>query len=433
MKYVSVTSPSSSMSIPIFNRFDSYLVSLGEPTTSRTWTLSRVANHMVKLLREKKDHAPKSKLYIDSGGYQIIVGYISFKRIREYIDTYHFILERYKDDIDQIFALDVFNSKYIKSLNKNSINKKFNINDYKELYNINKYSMMESISLINKYPEIADKQLFILQSGNNTTFNIWKELFKSLEAYKYYRRWSIGGLVGLKKSTNARFSHAVPATLWLLTYQKHFDFKIDQMHWLGQSSRLSFLSMALFEKLYNINMTSDSSQLVRFAPIDHKYPLMFNEAETNNFKLIERSNDSENDLDICRPMLDTHSIECVSHFDKNSLSFDEEIKSLNTQEWYDKYGRFHNTDFIELQSQNIAHEIKFANYIVNIIVEKGILEINSPDDLSCLHPIMARGRIAKELFNNIVYFQRFDSIVRDANIDLADSIMQEVVNSYVKK
>jgi hypothetical protein len=399
MKYVSVTSPGSDMSKPIFNYFENYLVSLGEPATSNAWTLQQLDKHASRLLKEKP---ADTNLYIDSGGFQIIVGYITSSRVREYVDSYHFILEKYRENIGSIFSLDVFNSKYSKE----------------KIYEENKYSIEESISLIKKFPEIADKQLFVMQTSNAMSFDIWKNLFIDLEVYKYYKKWSIGGLVGLKKSTNARFSHAVPATLWLLTYQKHFNFSIDQIHWLGQSSRLSFLSMALFERLYSINMTSDSSQLVRFAPIEQKFPLMYK--HENEFCLIETVSD------VFSRMLKGRE---VNHEIIDYKKCKSEIQT--SHEYYVKNDdRFHNVDFIEIQSQNVYYEIEFGNLIADKIMEIGIDSITEEQQLRDLHPILNRGRTALELMNNINFFKEFQSVVSSGDITAANTIMERVTNDY---
>lgn len=399
MKYVSVTSPGSDMSKPIFNYFENYLISLGEPATSNAWTLQQLDKHANKMLHERPADA---NLYIDSGGFQIIVGYIISTRVREYVDSYHFILEKYRDRIGSIFSLDVFNSSYSKE----------------KVYEENKYSIEESINLIKKYPEISDKQLFVMQTSNKISFDIWKNLFVNLEVYKYYKKWSIGGLVGLKKSTNAKFSHAVPATLWLLTYQKHFNFTIDQIHWLGQSSRLSFLSMALFERLYNINMTSDSSQLVRFAPIEQKFPLMHK--HDGEFCLIESVSD------VFSRMLKSRE---VHHEIIDYKKCTTEIQT--SSEYYQKNDdRFHNVDFIEIQSQNVYYEIEFGNLIADRIMEIGIDNIKEEQQLRDLHPILNRGRTAQELMNNINYFKEFHIIVQSGDIASADLIMAKITDDY---
>jgi hypothetical protein len=399
MKYVSVTSPKSDMSVPIFNYFDDYLVSLGEPATSRAWKYLQMLSHINNILKE----APSDKnLYIDSGGFQIIVGYVTASRLKEYIDVYHLLLEEYHDRIHRIFSLDVFNMKY----------------DLQKIYDENKYSIQKSIELIKKHPTISDKQLFVLQTSNENSFKTWQKLFLELEVYKYYKLWSVGGLVGLKKTSKAKFSHAVPATLWLLSYQKKFNFTIDQVHWLGQSSRLSFLSMGLFERLYNLNMTSDSSQLVRFAAIEHKLPYICkHEGEFILIETVEEAIDK---------MLGNHSIKDIKHTKKVGFF---EIQELSSNEYYLENNQFHNTDFIEMQAQNIYYEIEFCNLICDLIIEKDINTITE-EEIKDLHPIMSRGRVSKELMNNIEFFRKFEDIIKTGDTQAADNIMLDVVRQY---
>ncbi len=606
MKYISVTSPGSDMSKPIFQYFDNYLVSLGEPITSPAWNNEKLDNHIKKMVFEKPSECG---LYIDSGGFQIIVGYVEPHRIKDYINAYHRILVLNRAKIETIFALDVFSidmfPKVSSGFNAEGDNRipvipeRFDKKNpiLNDLFELNKYSMYMSICQIKKYPEIKDKQIFILQSGNSLTFEIWRELFLYLKVYKYYKRWSIGGLVGLKKKNNSKFSHAVPATLWLLTYQKHFkdkgeDFDIQQMHWLGQSSRLSFVSMSLFEKAYGISMTSDSSQLVRFAPIEAKLPylieydgdfkliktvdevkeFMFSKLSTDNntcyikknrkgevetvkiidskyiakyskksfdefipysnikdaidknnkefykylqslfegfmfdayrkYKENKKTRRIQNDnylklkkleiifkkdksKNIVNQIIDLkHSIEILSPFiveeetelynaclksdslpivayikehDRLEKLLHNSIKStvlwkLTPLEFYELTGRIDNQTFIDLQSQNLNADLKFGEHITNLMLNKQLekdgltidqvnkqeyfrkLLFDYDDDskIKALHPVLEQGRIAKELFNNIRFFQRFDLIIQNGDIELADSFMRILTDDYIK-
>ena len=487
MKYVSVTSPGTDMSKPIFNYFDDYLISLGEPITGENWKHSSVLWHVEKILKER----PKTtELYIDSGGFQIIVGYVkSIEKINDFIETYHYTLFKFKDQIKNIFSLDVFSTDFMtesyqieidvdgekqlqtipifpenyKVYTPDEVAAGLGVND--NFYEANKWSIQKSLWLIDQYPEIADKQLFVLQSSNTITFQVWKQLFTELELYKHYKRWSIGGLVGLKKSTNAKFSHAVPATLWLLTYQKKYDFVIDQVHWLGQSSKLSFLAMRLFEKMYNINMTSDSSQLVRFAPLEAKLPYIIKEEET--FRLIMNKDDV---IKYMFPKLSYHHDHILQIGEDGTInnSFKEEDILLQIKmnpnaikykciselvivdgkiindgnsffikcsalEYFKTFEKLHNKTFIDFQSQNLFADLEFGNYIVDMIMDKGVNYFDDVEKLRELHPIMARGRVAQELFNNLGLFEKFKPIVESGDTDAADKIMEDIIDTYMER
>ena len=437
MKYVAVLSsqPGAEVYTPIFNYFDDYLITLGEPTAgnagkikSASWNMQTIFKHAKKIIY-KENMGEDKNLYIDSGGFQIIVGHITKQMIPEYVQSYHFMLEMLYKDIHRIFSLDINNLSFTKE----------------ELLKYNDYSIEESINLIKKYPSIADKQLFVVQSRNTYIFESWKELMINHNVFNYFKLWSIGGLVGLKKDTNADFSHAVPATLWLITYAKKYNGVINQVHWLGQSSRLAFLSMALFEKIYGIEMTADSSQLIRFAPIEHKMPFMSWNPETNDFQLA-------NDHDSIENMFNQHSlgdehkelvIKKFRNYTLNNASFattheEEEFTEEEEFQIFEKNIKkmknrtsfsMDNEDVIELQSQNIYHEIRFANMIADKILEKGIGEWNQ-DTLREIHPIMNQGRISKELANNLHFFKIFESVIENLDLEMADKIVKGVTDSY---
>lgn len=439
MKYVAVlsSSPGAEVYTPIFNYFNDYLITLGEPTAGNakkmktaSWNLQSIFKHAKKIIYKEKlgEH---QKLMIDSGGFQVIVGHITISMIPDYIQSYHFVIENLYKDIYRIFSLDINNFNFTRD----------------QLMYYNDYSIEESIKLIKKYPVIADKQLFVVQSRNTYIFEVWKELMLKHNVFDHFQRWSIGGLVNLKKETNADFSHAVPITLWLITYGKKFNGIINQVHWLGQSSRLAFLGMALIEKIYGIEMTADSSQLIRFAPIEHKMPFMSKDSN-GEFQLAETHDTIEH-------MFSNHSLGpehadlVIKKFRNYTLNNDSFLTSHEEEEFSDdeQFQMFEknikkmknrtsfsmdNEDIIELQSQNLYYEMQFADMISDKILEKGI-EYWNMDNLKLLHPILARGRISKELANNLVFFKEFQPIIANIDLEAADKVMLRVTEGYKKE
>lgn len=440
MKYVAVLSsqPGADVYTPIFNYFDDYLITLGEVTAGNAkkmkqanWTLMDVLKHANKIIKTNKVY--NKHLYIDSAGFQVIMGHITISRLSDYIQCYHEVILKFKDDIHKIFSLDINNIDFTRD----------------QILKYNDLSINESINIIKKYPEIKDKQLFVVQSRNTYVFKIWKELMLKHNVFEYFNLWSIGGLVNLKKETNADFSHAVPITLWLIAYSKKYNGNIKQVHWLGQSSRLAFISMALFEKVYNIHMTSDSSQLIRFAPIEHKMPFMSIDNTTKEFKLAM-------DHDTIEEMFTRHSlgkehadmtIKKFRNYTLNNSNFetDHEEEEFSTEELAKINDKninkiksnknnfsMDNEDIIELQSQNIFYEIQFANMVVEKLTEQP-LEYWNTENIKEIHPILARGRIAKEIINNLSFFIKFKPIIENGDLDLADKIMIGVTESYLKE
>ena len=68
----------------VFKYFNKYLITLGDPTTSPGWNLMSIMKHARNVLVNER--IKTAELYVDSGGFQIIVGYIPPSRILEYIE-----------------------------------------------------------------------------------------------------------------------------------------------------------------------------------------------------------------------------------------------------------------------------------------------------------------------------------------------------------
>jgi len=362
-----------------FSYFPNYLVSMAEPTTSRSWTLLQIDKQVRRILKSKKSFQKKFpdikdqiKLFIDSGGFQIIQGYITKSRVKEYIGTYHSILEWYYKDIDYIFSLDIMNKGWSKD----------------ELIKLNDYSINRSIGLIKKIPEIKNKQLFIVQTRNKHVFDLWNELMDKHNIYQYYERYSFGGLVGLKKETNAKFSHIIPFIFWLVNKVQSNNGKIKHIHLLGQSSKLMIFSTVFLEKLLsfygvNIYFTMDSSELIRFAKIEHKLPLLCK--IENEYKFIKELNE----LNL---MLKNHK-----NLSKEDLENLEKKEKLLCE-----HGKLESKDFVEFMCQNINNAIDLSHEIIDDLSHEELLKMldYSEDNFRELHPIFKQGRFATEVYNN---------------------------------
>lgn len=540
LEYVGVLSSKPGMPAyrSTFKYFNKYLITLGEPTAAPSWNLMSILKHARNIIINEK--MPNSELMIDSGGFQIIVNKITKHRILEYVECFHQVLELYPNEIQKIFSLDINNMKMTP----------------KEILEWNYKSTQMTINSMQKYPVLKDKVLFVIQNRNRRVFEIWRKLFLEKKVWEHFNLYSIGGLVGLKKDTNVDFNHAVPGTMWLLTYAKKYNFDVKQLHWLGQSSKVVFIAMALIEKVYGIYLTSDSSELIRFAPIAQKLPLIqkmvayddksnefkddFRYARTNkdvlemlelhswdddHCKRATRDNlrDMNIDIDIlnvvrqdaldkilhinlnwladktilesmveqkdavneiCNALIrlftgasleksDTILIrfplseedlkewniidstyleqDAVEVFPKNVVlqNFFNYIKKLKTFKYVNQRsdisqdifvkslenppftGRLDNGDYIELMCQHVENAIQVADIISDKILEIGLEEITM-EQLLKMHPILNQGRTAKTVYENIGWMLRFKDIIIEGNVEEADEIMRNIVDSYEK-
>jgi hypothetical protein len=395
-----------------FTYFPNYLVSMAEPTTSRSWTLLQIDKQVRKILKLKKkfqkqfpDIKDEIKLFIDSGGFQIIQGYIVKSRVKEYIGTYHSILEWYYKDIDRIFSLDIMNKGWSKE----------------ELIKLNDYSIDRSIALIKKIPEIKDKQLFIVQTRNIHVFDLWKDLMDKHNVYQYYERYSFGGLVGLKKETNAKFSHIIPFVFWLINKVKKNNGKITQIHLLGQSSKLMIFSTVFLERLLsfygiNIQFTMDSSELIRFAKIEHKLPILCN--DSGEYKFIR-------ELDNLNLMLKNHQ----------NLS-KEDLKNLDKkEELLCKHGKLESKDFVEFMCQNINNAIDLSHLIIDNKSHDELLNLldYSEKEIKEMHPVFEQGRFAAEVYNNLKIIKDLLPSISNDSFDINDINIEKYCKDILKK
>jgi len=375
MNYVAVLglAPTEKVAEVSFKYFDNYLVSIGEPLLNKSWTLFQINRQMIKIIKMKKHfekkYNPNAKIYLDSGGFQLFMGYVPKNRVKEYVDVYHYILKKHKDFIDDIFSLDIMNRKWSKD----------------ELIKLNDYSISESINLIKKVPEIADKQLFIVQTRTTAVFDLWRYLMDKHDVYKYYTKYSFGGLVGLKKETNAKFSHVVPFTLWLVSKIHDKNGIINHLHYLGQSSKLAIFSGILMEKImrekFNLDfkITMDSSELIRFTRIEQKLPIVCKNID--DFELIRELKDLEK------------SFRNHSTVKDDEHDFEERLCELTQK------GNLQNYDFVDFMCQNINGIIELSHKIIDNINTDDLLNMNI-EQIKELHPVFAQGRFAVEIYNN---------------------------------
>jgi len=390
MRYVPVlgVAPSTSTILPTTHYFKDYLISIAEPTTSRAWTLQDIAKQMKKIERLR---LPDMKLYCDSGGYQIICGHITERRIKEFTDVYHFILENFKDKFDYIFSLDINSPKFSQD----------------KIIKYNDYSIDESMRLHKLYPDIRDKQLFVVQSRFPHILETWLSLMDKHDIGSSFKLYSFGGLVSLKSETRVQFNHFVPMTLWLMTYLKNRNHDAPkQIHMLGQSSRIALITGVILEKLFDIKITMDSSEIIRFSPITYKVPMVH---KKNNFDIISN-------LDEMQDMVECHS-------DPEAHNEIENMKSELLK------GKVSNQTFVELICQNINNLIEFGNQLVEDIPINDIINWKK-EDFENYHDVFKIGRLSTEISNNMRLIKELKPYYDDNNFDDMHEHVKKIIANY---
>jgi hypothetical protein len=184
----------------------------------------------------------KSKLYVDSGGYSYIVGDIHPRDTYKLIECYHDYLNTEINNFDRIFSLDI------------PISLKYNeVNTVKHIYDFNYKSLSLSKQYLLKHPELVNKFYLIWQFKLSKQYLIWSKIIDELKLNDIITNRAIGGMVGLKKITNIKFSPFIGLSYKLLSdyiTAKRFDEPL-RIHLLGVYVNHDRLIIALLEKLFN--------------------------------------------------------------------------------------------------------------------------------------------------------------------------------------
>ena len=250
--------------------FDRILISLGKAFTSDSFnfdTTTRFGNSL-NIFKNRK-----FKLYIDSGGYSVIVGDIKEYDIEKLIHQYAYFIENFSDKFDFVFSLDIPLSLVL------------DINYFDRLLELNRKSQELTISVLNKNKELKNKIFFVWQFKTRKQFEIWKRIYEEFEIWKHYKYYSVGGIVGLRKLANISFSgYTVPFIYVVYEYLDRIGVPNDTTyyHILGQYTAPDQLTICVLENYAKIKygipfkLTYDSSSVQQdFSKIKRNFKDIF--------------------------------------------------------------------------------------------------------------------------------------------------------------
>jgi hypothetical protein len=198
-----------------------------------------------KIIQYIKEYlAPhNAKIFLDSGGYDIIEGKTKYDDIPRFIENYNIFLTEHQDSFDYIFSLDIpmgFGDPQM--MDKDTI------------YDLNKKSIEHTIEVLKQSPELRDKLIFVYQFKMLEQFEIWNQLYEELEVGKYITHRAIGGLVKLRdESPHIKITPFVSMLFRLFyDYEKSKNYvKELRIHVLGIAMERYRFAMAVVEKLFN--------------------------------------------------------------------------------------------------------------------------------------------------------------------------------------
>lgn len=183
----------------------------------------------------------KVLLFVDSGGYSIIVGEVPPYLIGRCIETYHYALEHSNDAFDFIFSLDIpFNAKH------------HSFNTREKIEGFNRLSLQESIKVLKRSPELKEKFLFIYHFKTIEHYEIWQKLYKELNLGEHIKHRAVGGMVSLKQKAKIDFAPFIATAYQCLNdYQKSATFGEEfRVHFLGINVKYDRFMIALLEALF---------------------------------------------------------------------------------------------------------------------------------------------------------------------------------------
>jgi hypothetical protein len=198
----------------------------------------------------------KSKLYMDSGGYQISSGLLSLDRSELLMKLYYEFLDEYSDVYDKSFILDIppgINCDIIKS--------------EKHLYEMNFESYSKGVELKD---HIRKKMIYIHHFRSPILYKTYNKLLRENNFFEKFDYFGTGGIVN-----NSNSDMRTPCILYifpliiLLNECKKYNRKKLNFHILGGANYRDMLFYELISKhvykIHNIelNISFDSSGLFK--------------------------------------------------------------------------------------------------------------------------------------------------------------------------
>ncbi|MFW6281561.1 MAG: hypothetical protein ACOC1O_02045 [bacterium] len=221
-----------------------YLFSLYYAFTVNSFGFDSVDRFAINKVRVFYENLYKNEeLFIDSGGYSIIVGDVNPRDVQILIDCYHYFAENYKDIYHKILSLDI--PVFLNYPQYNNI---------KTIYDYNYTSISKSKEMLKNNKDLYDKYIFVWHFKIKKQFEIWKNLYNEFFEDDYnLNKFAIGGLVGLRGTTGIKFSpFIVPIYRILKAIEKRGNLHDKYLiHILGVYGLHDRLTMQFMEKLIN--------------------------------------------------------------------------------------------------------------------------------------------------------------------------------------
>jgi|BioPla2DNA2_1021312.scaffolds.fasta_scaffold04952_10 hypothetical protein len=259
------------LSIFLDNSINRYLYSFGTGLSYKTRKMSpkhssRIASQIKKIT--SRQFLKNTKLYIDSGGFQVAMGAVETKDMPNFIDTYHKFVEDNHNMFSYAFSLDL-------PPGPSSAAEIFE--SYDQIEELNRLSYRETC----QFPQnIKDKMIYIHHFRTPSLYDTWSKFLWEENLADGFKNFATGGLVA-----NLATDMTIPVILYtiplseILKYAIEKGFREFNFHVLGGANFIDVFYHKLFsyhiKRVHNVkvNITYDSSALFKGLAIGRFVPV----------------------------------------------------------------------------------------------------------------------------------------------------------------
>jgi len=381
-------------------------------------TLSKIKTKIRKFKKDIND----CKLFIDSGGYSIIIGDINPRDFMKFIDCYHDYLNYEYNNFNYIFSLDIpISLKYS------------DINTTQSIYKWNNISLSKSKKLIETNEDIRNKFYFVWHFKILKQYKIWDKLYNELELNNLVsHNQAIGGLVGLRDIVKINFTPFIGMTFKLLyNYISAGNFnKPLKIHILGIYVKVDRFCVCFLEKLFNkilkqyntsCTFTYDSINYILSAYLKARELEIFHINENN---MIEKFNTSSLINEDILKLVYKDNFEYIMNELKRIYSNDK-LDQIHSFAPLNVYSQLQIDKFIsnQIDNYNLIDEIincsnwyMYKNYVNSVLY-----------DLNYKHGILFTNLFISAIEESIKYIYAFYSLIKN------DKFNQVKLNEMIEK
>ena len=270
----------------IENSVDRYLYSFGTGLSYKSQKISK--NHVAKVTSEvakihDRPFMQNSKIYIDSGGFQVAMGAIKTEDMPKFIQLYHDFIKNEHQKFSYAFSLDL-------PPGPGTASKIFN--SYSQLEDLNKLSYQTAAAL----PQVCkDKMIYIHHFRTPALYDTWSKFLWDDHLADGFINFATGGIVA-----NSSTDIVIPIIIYTIPLSEILKYAISKgmtkfnFHVLGGANYIDVFYHKLFsyhiKKVHNIDVTItyDSSAIFKALAVGRFIPVFKDDG--NLMKMDLRSN-----------------------------------------------------------------------------------------------------------------------------------------------